>query len=182
MTAGGEPLGGESIAITETFDLGATESERTREAITDGEGRFALVLPTGPSREVHASYAGSRQLTDADASDLTVGVRSEASLATTNRRPRVGKLFRFFGRVKRAGAALPAGGKLVELQVRRPEGWDTVRQAFRTKTNGRWSFAFKFGPYYMEPTKFKFRLKVLREAAWPYKAGRTRLQGVTVIP
>jgi hypothetical protein len=181
-TATGGALGGESVQITETFDLGSIESERTREAITDGEGRFAMVLPPGPSREVTASFAGSRQLTDAASPELDLGVRSGASLGATDNRPPVGKRFRFRGRVKRAGAELPAGGKLVELQVRRPEGWDTVRQAFRTKPSGRWTFPFKFGPYYFKPTKFRFRLKVLREAGWPYKAASTRQRPVTVLP
>ncbi len=182
LSAAGEPLGGQSIEITETFDLGATESERTRESITDGDGHYALVLPPGPSREVGAEFAGSRQLTDARSPELDVGVRSGASLVATKRRPDVGQRFRFFGRVKRAGAQLPAGGKLVELQVRRPEGWDTIRQAFRTKPNGSWSFEFKFGPYYFEPTKFRFRLKVLRETGWPYKAAATRQRVVTAMP
>jgi len=71
---------------------------------------------------------------------------------------------------------------LVELQVRRPEGWDTVRQAFRTRAGGRWSFPFRFGPYYAKPTSFLFRLKVVREADWPYKAATTPQRRVTVIP
>ncbi len=182
VDAAGEPLGGESVAVTETFDLGSTQSERTREAITDGDGRFAIVLPPGPSREVTAVFAGSHSLTDASSEQLDLGVRGGASLASTQKRPRVGERFRFQGRVKRAGAELPAGGKLVELQVRRPEGWDTVRQAFRTKGSGRWSFDFRFGPYYLRPTSFRFRLKVAKETGWPYKTATTQDRKVTVVP
>jgi hypothetical protein len=182
VSAGGEPLAGQSIEITETFDLGSIESERTRESITDGNGRFALVLPPGPSRSVTAEFTGSRQLEDAESPQLDLGVRSGASLGATDRRPPVGKRFRFRGRVRRAGAEMPPGGKLVELQVRRPEGWDTVRQAFRTRPDGSWTFPFRFGPYYFEPTEFRFRLKVLRESGWPYKASSTRRRSVTVVP
>lgn len=182
VDAAGEPLGGQSIAVTENFDLGSTESERTREVITDGDGRFALVLPPGPSREIQAEFVGSRRLTDAASPELDLGVRADASLASTEKRPPVGKRFRFFGRVKRAGAQLPPGGKLVELQVKRPEGWDTVRQAFRTSPNGRWRFNFRFGPYYLRPTTFQFRLKVAREVGWPYKAATTGRRSVTVVP
>jgi hypothetical protein len=182
VSAVGEPLGGQSIEISETFDLGSIESERTRESITDADGRFALVLPPGPSRSVSADFSGSKQLEDAESPQLDLGVRSGASLGATDRRPPVGKRFRFRGRVRRAGAEMPPGGKLVELQVRRPEGWDTVRQAFRTRPNGSWTFPFKFGPYYVEPTSFRFRLKVPRETGWPYKASSTDRRRVTVRP
>jgi hypothetical protein len=94
----------------------------------------------------------------------------------------VGRRFAFRGRLAHLGARLPAGGKLVELQVGRPEGWDTVRQAFRTRANGRWRFPFRFGDYYAAPTRFRFRLKVGREADWPYAPVKSRPLRITVVP
>jgi hypothetical protein len=86
--------------------------------------------------------------------------------------------------VKHHGAQIPAGGKLVELQVR--EGarrWGTVKEAFSTRGDGRYSTSYRFGTFYSRPVTFRFRVKVTRENGWPYKAPvRSRARRVTVVP
>ena len=76
----------------------------------------------------------------------------------------------FRGRVGHRAARIPAGGKLIELQVRDGSRWETVRQAFYTRANGRFRVRYRFGRFYTSNVSYRFRLKVLRERGWPYKA------------
>jgi hypothetical protein len=182
VDASGKLIAGEVVEVAERFDDGSLAADRTREVVTDDEGRFSIGVAPGTSRSLQVSYAGSPRYTATDSGRLRLDVEGDAQLSTTKRRPRVGQRFRFRGRVKHFAARVPHRGKLVELQVRRPEGWDTVRQAFRTRSNGHWSFRFHFGNYYFRPTTFRFRLKVGRETGWPYRPVITRSRRVTVIP
>ena len=103
---------------------------------------------------------------------------------TSRRRVGAGESVTFGGAVKHHGAQIPVGGKLVELQVR--EGarkWGTVKEAFSTRGDGRYSTSYRFGTFYARPVTFRFRVKVTRENGWPYKAPvRSRARRVTVVP
>jgi hypothetical protein len=91
---------------------------------------------------------------------------------------------RFKGRIGRKFAKIPAGGKLYELQVRRPDGaWTTVGQARKTNGSGRFTFKYRFTGIYTIPVTFKFRVRVIAEPTWPYAAPkRSNAQKVTVMP
>ena len=76
-------------------------------------------------------------------------------------------------------------GKLVELQVR--EGgrgrFRTVKHAFRTDRRGEWRTSYRFGRFYTEPTRFRFRLRVPPEGRWPYRGPtHSRARKLTVVP
>jgi hypothetical protein len=150
--------------------------------ITQPDGSFRLGLDPGPTRDVLVSFDGSQRYRATESEQLRLRVGGRAELVASSDRVTVGTRFSFRGRIFHMGARLPRGGKLVELQVARPEGWDTVRQAFRTDSRGRWRFPFRFGNYYSEPTRFRFRLKVMREEGWPYQPVATAPRAVTVIP
>jgi hypothetical protein len=61
-------------------------------------------------------------------------------------------------------------GKLVELQARGGgvHRFRTVGRAFRTDARGNWKLRYRFDRFYVEPTRFQFRLRVTRERRWPY--------------
>lgn len=183
-TAEGEPLAGEPVTVTERFDDGALIDTRVREVETGKDGRYGSKLPGGPSRRVSVSYEGSPRFTAERAGGLKLRVRSKATLATSKRRVRAGRRVTFRGKVKHFAARVPGGGKLIELQVReRPGRWNTVREAFPTRANGRFRFRWRFGSFYIRKTRFRFRVKVTREQGWPYKAPvRSRKRWVTVVP
>ena len=90
----------------------------------------------------------------------------------------------FGGHVKHRGADIPGGGKLVELQVKEgAKRWGTVKEAFATREDGRYSLRYRFGNFYTRSVRFSFRVKVTREQGWPYKAPvRSRARRVTVLP
>ena len=50
------------------------------------------------------------------------------------------------------------------------KGWHTVRQAFYSGPNGRYRMRYRFARFYTSNVSYRFRVKVLRERGWPYKA------------
>ena len=183
-TADGDPLASEKVLIDERYEPGSLEPQHTHQATTDKEGRFALKLPAGPSRELHVSYPGSKRFRPARTNPLDLDVRSGIKFKTSRKRVPPGKRVTFTGKVKHEAVQLPAEGKLIELQVK--EGarkWGTVGEAFSTRGDGRFKFPYRFGRFYSRPVKFGFRVKVTPEQGWPYKAPvRSRKRGVTVVP
>ncbi len=183
-TESGKPIGGAEVTVTERFDSGSLIDERIRIVTTGSDGRFGSKLPGGPSRRISVSYAGSRKYSGDRGPGLDFNTRSKVGLRTSKRTVRAGQRVRFRGNVRRYFAAIPPGGKLIELQVK--EGarkWGTVREAFPTEATGRYRLRYRFKRFYTEPTKFKFRVKVTKEQGWPYKApGRSRAREVRIVP
>jgi hypothetical protein len=184
LSADRDPLPLQTVKVHEQYALGSLEAQHTSEAVTDKNGRFALRLPAGPSRKIEVAYPGSRRYRPAGAQDLALKVRSGVKFDTSRRRVGAGESVTFGGAVKHHGAQIPAGGKLVELQVR--EGarkWGTIKEAFSTRGDGRYSTSYRFGTFYTRPVTFRFRVKVTRENGWPYKAPvRSRARRITVVP
>jgi len=116
-------------------------------------------------------------------------VGSKASFKTSRRRLPEGHKVIFHGRVRHRAARMPVGGKVIELQVRDPAatgGWNTISQAFGTKQGGHYRVPYRFGKYfsrlYRHPVTFRFRVKVTREAGWPYATPtHSRARKVTVL-
>ena len=178
----GEPLTDREIRVEEYFGEGALLDRRIRRVATDDEGRWRSRLPPGPSRQVRVYYDGDARYLDDETPAGSLRVRSKAVFKTSRRKVRQGRRVVFRGRIARLGARLPNGGKLVELQVReRPGRWATVREAFRTNPRGRYRLRYRFGRFYVRNVRFRFRVKVAREADWPYRAATSRARNVTVL-
>jgi hypothetical protein len=177
----GNPIEGQEVTIVESFGAGALIRHRTSTATTDERGKWRSKVPAGPSREVRVSYGGSSRYAPAARGVGTFLVRSRASFQTSRKTIPEGGIINFTGRVGHFGARVPSGGKLVELQVRVRSGrWDTVGEAFRTNERGFYRRTYRFGHQYAQDTQFKFRVKVRREARWPYKRTNTVQRKVIV--
>ncbi len=182
--AAGAPLAGQPLDVVATYAPGSSLAPVGRTATTDARGRISLRLPAGPSREVAVSYAGTRRYQAAAPRTLGLSVEGFARLGALPRHLRAGRKLLFRGRVGTLGATL-ARGKLVELQVKGGgiRRYRTIRQAFRTDPRGRWSLRYGFDRFYRRPTRFRFRLKVAREAGWPYLAPAvSRSRTLQVVP
>lgn len=172
------------VTVVESYDSGSKRDQRSIAVTTNDKGAFTATLPRGPSRSVTALFAGSPTLlaTRAAASPRLV-VRGKVGLKVTRKRVRPGKATRFKGRVAKLGANVPAGGKLVEVQVRVRNKWRTVDKALRSNGKGRFNLRYRFGRFYNQPVTFKFRAVVLSESTWPYKAPvKSKRRTVTVVP
>ena len=75
---------------------------------------------------------------------------------------------RFSGRLRALGAALPPGGKIVELQASQRGRWSTVATTRTRDTSGAWSAVARFRG---TPGRYPVRLRIRREALFPYELG-----------
>jgi hypothetical protein len=184
LTAAGQPIAGADVRVTERFDSGSLIDKRVRVVRTNADGRYGSALPGGPSRRIDVAYAGSKRYAAGERSGLDLDVESKARFRTSKRKVKAGKRVRFRGSVRRDFAAIPAGGKLIELQVKEGAGrWGTIREAFPTRATGHYKLRHRFKRFYLEPTTFKFRVKVTKEQGWPYTAPvRSRARKVTIVP
>lgn len=181
LAPSGEPIVGAEVTIVENFGAGALLRERISQATTDEKGKWRSKVPAGPSRDVRVSYGGNGKFAPAAKGVGTFLVRSRASLRTSRESIPAGETLYFTGSVRHFGARIPAGGKLLELQVRVKTGrWQTVGEAFRTSEDGAYRRSYRFGKQYTQDALFRFRLKVKREANWPYKRTNTSHRTVVV--
>lgn len=180
--AAGEPLSGQVVTIDEDFGEGALIDHRVRNVATDAEGRWSSKLPAGPSRSVIATYAGDQRYLSDDADAGTLSVRTGASLGISRKHVPEGSSTTFRGRIGRLGAHIPEGGKLVQLQYQDPTTgrWSTVRNAFHTRSNGKYRFKYSFGTHYIVDVAIRFRLQVPAERDWPYRGAKTKSRRVIV--
>jgi hypothetical protein len=182
LDAVGQPLSGKSVVVDEDFGQGALIDHRVRTVVTDASGRWSSKLPAGPTRSVSAEYEGDQRYLDARVGAGRLSVRTGAKLGLTHTHVSEGRAITFKGRVERLGARIPAGGKLVQIQYQDPISgrWATVRNPFRTKSDGRFSFKYGFGTHYVQDVAIRFRLKVPSELGWPYRGTHTGARRVIV--
>jgi hypothetical protein len=171
----GAPLGGQEVAVTETFAPGSRPSRRITVARTRPDGTFSLQLPPGPSRDVSAGFAGTRTLTRANGGSVHLGVRGSVRLhasvpaATIGGAPVV-----FSGRVAQRGAAPLEEGLPVELQFRYPGArWSGFRTV-QTNARGRYRYAYRFSDDDSRGIRFQFRAYVKGREGWPYEPAFSR--------
>jgi len=176
----GAPLGGQEVAVTETFARGSQPSRRTTLVRTRPDGTFAVQLAPGPSRDVSAGFAGTRTLTRAAGSSVHFGVLASVHLHASARMAKVGGApLVFSGRVARAGTAPLEEGLPVELQFRyRGARWSGFRTV-QTDARGRFRYAYRFSDDDSRGIRFQFRAHVKGREGWPYEPAFSR--PVTVI-
>jgi hypothetical protein len=168
--ASGQPLPDQEVTVTEYFGEGALIDRRIRTVHTDPQGRWRERLPGGPSRRVIASYAGTRRYLPDGTSAGSLRVKTKASLHISHHSVPEGHRVAFKGRVGHLAARIPPGGKLVELEVKDGKSWHTVRHPFYTRANGKYRVKYRFARFYVSNVRYRFRVKVIRERNWPYKA------------
>ena len=130
------PLSGVPVHVIERFAPGAVPQERLSTVRTGENGRFGIRLAPGPSREVIATVASTATTRGASSRPLALAVHSHVSLRASSAIARVGGpplIFR--GRVASKGAAMPAEGKVVQLQFRLPGlPWSEFRSVRTART------------------------------------------------
>lgn len=184
-TISGRGLEGLPLVVTERFEPGSRPKVRTRTVTSGAAGRFAARLSAGPSRKVTVSFAGNPRLSASVSRARKLAVAGKVSLRLSRRSVKAGERVRFRGRIGTMGAKVPAPGKVVELQVRErgQRRFRTVDDAIHSGRRGTVRASYRFGRFYTAPTRFQFRLKVTRQAGWPYRAPtHSRPRTLTVKP
>ncbi len=171
-SAAGAPVAGAPVRIIERLGRGAGSTARIETLGTGADGRFSLRLPPGPSREISASFDGTRTLTRSATAPLRLGVRTRVRLRVSSITARVGgPPVVFSGRVIAAEGAIPAQGKALALQFRLPGVPWTEFRTVRTDRLGRFRYAYSFSDDDSRGARFQFRALAPAQSDWPYEPG-----------
>lgn len=174
LTVWGEPVGGATVAVTESFAAGAAAGSRRTLIQTRADGSFSLYLAPGPSRQVSAAYGGSPSLSRVTGASAQLAVRGNVRLRASTAVARVGGApVVFSGRVARTGVRTPKE-TAVELQFRYPgSGWSEFRTV-KTTADGRFRYPYRFSDDDSRNIRFQFRALVPSQKDWPYDPGTSR--------
>jgi hypothetical protein len=168
------------VQIVETFDAGASQTQRTTTVATAEDGSFVAHLAPGPSRQVEALFAGNRVLTRASGRRVRMNVLSGVSMRASTATATIGgPPVMFSGRIGDLDASIPLLGRPVELQFRlQGEPWSEFRTV-QTDARGRFRLAYRFSDDDSRGVSFQFRAFVPAQAGWPYEPAASRPVFVT---
>ncbi len=142
---------------------------------TGARGGFAYDVEARASHAFRFVYSGTATILPVEAS-ATLLVRAASTILFKPKHVLNGDTVTFSGRVK--GRPLPEAGKLVELQWRTAETWQTFRTT-RSGPDGAWAI-----PYTFERTcgldRFHFRAHLPGEASYPLEPGNSPSLAVRV--
>ena len=174
----GQPIVGATVVLARTdLRLGAAEQTLTTK-VTRADGSFSHRFRARPGMAIavrYRAFAGDAGYSAQQG--LTLRVRAGVTLRAP-RTVRRGKRLRFSGRL--LGGPIPRGGKLVMLQSRTGRRWQDSESA-RTDRRGRFRSSVPTNPAGGRGT-VRVRIRVRREASYPYSTGFSRTRRVTLIP
>jgi hypothetical protein len=179
LGASGASVAGLRVTVTETFAAGSKPPRRSTTARIAADGSFSTWLPPSPSRDVNASFAGTRILTRATSASVQLRVRSSVRLHASAPAARIGGVpVVFSGRIGRSGAERTRGLP-VELQFRYPgAAWSEFRTV-EADGAGRFRYAYRFSDDDSRGIRFQFRARVEGREGWPYEPSASRPIPVT---
>ena len=171
-TEAGAPIAGAPVRILEQLGRGAGAAERIATVGTDSAGWFSIRVEEGPSREISATFGGSRTLTRSAATSLRLGVRSKITIRASSPTARVGgRPVVFSGRLIAGEGEIPAEGRSLSLQFRVPGVPWTEFRTVRTDAHGRFRYAYRFSDDDSRGVRFQFRAHAATQSDWPYEPG-----------
>ena len=179
-TPAGQPIAGAKV-WTASRVQGSDWQITGQPHITTKTGKVAFRLPARtPSRDVNLVY-----FPFSDSHDQAVGrpvslkVRCGVGLSVDHDSARNGQRVRFAGGVE---PQLPGRGVTASLQVKLGSRYRTFRQVrLRPATEGRFRTTYRFRST-TRPTRYRFRLLVLKQAGLPYERGVSPTRTVIVSP
>jgi hypothetical protein len=173
VTASGRALAGARLQV---FSRTGPSPEQLVETLTtDSAGRFRSVTTGTNSRALRLVYGGSAVTLPSQLA-LEMRVPAATSARVNRRRLRNGQAVTFSGRV--LGLPVPTAGKLVELQVRFSNGWQTFR-TIRSDAGGRWSSRYRFRRT-RGVQRYHFRIRLPKEGGYPFETSVSRTLRVQV--
>ena len=142
---------------------------------TGNDGSYSYAASGLSNRTLRFAFAGSGTMLPAQAS-VTMTVPALTSFNVDRQRLRNGQTVTFSGTLRTTPA--PPPGKLLELQARLPSRWETFR-TIRTDQAGNWTARYHFTRTH-GLQRYRFRVRLPEEAAYPFAAGGSRTLTVQV--
>lgn len=142
---------------------------------TDSTGGYTYAVAGSASRTLRFVYAGSALILPADGT-VRVVVPAFSTVGVSRRRVLNGQTVTFSGQVR--STPIPIGGKLIQLEVLLPTGWQTFRTV-PSDQEGRWAIRYPFtrtrGVQW-----YRFRVELPHEAGYPFGPGASKSLRVRV--
>jgi hypothetical protein len=175
-TVDGVPLGGQPIRVDSTLRQSRATTQTLRTVTTAPSGRFSFRIPPGPSRRLDITFSGAPDLLHRTRS-VTLHVPARSTIHASDTTISGARTVRFSGRLGLLGARLPSGGKIVVLEARQRGRWITVDTTRARGAKASWHAVAHFRG---NPGTYPVRLRIPREAVFPYDLGHSRAVKVRV--
>lgn len=154
-----------------------TTSERLVGTTRTGpRGRFRYRTRARSSEILRFIFAGAPRILPAQR-EVVLRVPAASSLRLSRRRVLNGQSVVFRGRLRTLPP--PRAGKLVELQVRLNQRWQTFRTV-RSDRRGRFAIRYRFVATTQRLARYRFRARLPAEAGYPFALGRSSVVSVVV--
>jgi hypothetical protein len=168
-TADRKPIGAAILDVTSQVDRPGSEPISLGTVATDAEGRFAIPLPRGSSRELHLAYrAHTFDEQEAASATLTLDVRAGVRLEVSPRRVRNGTKATFSGRLLGGPGRFGTQVTIYALTAKRAIPVETVPADQR----GRFRYRYRFSAI-SGRGGFRFQAVVKSQPTYPYALGRS---------
>ena len=180
LTCGAAPIRAAVINIASAPLAGSTLAS-TGEVITATDGSFAYVAPSGPSRNLTATYrAYADDSQPAVTATAKLSVTPQISLKIAPRSTR--NHMRIMWRGKVNGGPIPAAGLPLDLQYRDGKRWRTFDQV-RAKRDGTFTYRYTFQRTTRATTyTFRVALPAGGVVGYPYSPSSSARRSVRVRP
>lgn len=169
----GQGIAGADVQVFATVDGGA--EQLVGDVQTDAAGAYTYTAAGSASRTLRFAYAGSPVILPTQSS-VGLVVPAVSTLRVSRHRVLNGQQVMFSGQVR--STPIPAGGKLIQLEVLLSGGWQTFRTA-RTDEAGRWALPYRFART-RGVQRYRFRVELPPEAGYPFGAGASKSLRVLV--
>jgi hypothetical protein len=170
----GDPIPNAAVDVLLQTERKNSRLRKVTSRTTDANGRFEYKTNPGPSRLVRFGYGRNSAIsTYSFTHDVKVKTRAGVTLHVSRSRLRNGQSVRFRGTIRGNKQR-----KVLEVQVRKPGGWDTIASV-RSDSKGRWSWHYRFKRTF-EPMRYAFRARVRTESGFPFATGHSRKRHVRV--
>jgi Bacterial Ig-like domain len=170
-----QPMRNAIVRVLSRLDQRGATPRALRSITTSRTGRFVYRTRARASRQITLHYPGTDVLAEARRT-VTLRVPARSTLHVSRHFVLNGESVRFSGRLR--GGHFPAGGRLIELQARYRDAWHTFATA-QTTPRGRWRYTYRFEGTHGRQT-YAFRVRIPRQADYPFAAGHSRPRRVTV--
>jgi len=169
-TRDGVTVTGQPVQVEQTVRQTGAAPQLVQTLTTDARGRFSFRAAVGPSRRLRFSFPGGGDALPRSRA-ASVFVRATSTIHASPRVVGQGGRVRFSGRLGLRFASVPRGGKLVDLQAFDRGQWRTFATARARGSKGTWRYSYRFGK---SPGSYRVRLRIRREAVFPYDLGYSR--------
>ena len=177
-TADGKPIGSAILEASEQVSRPGSEPVALGTVATDAQGRFAIPVPRGSSRELHIGYrAHTFDEQEAASATLTLNVRAGVRLDVSPHRVRNGTRATFSGRILGGPGQFGTQVTIYALTAKRPIPVETVPADQR----GRFRYRYRFSSI-SGRGGFRFQAVVKSQPTYPYALGRSATVSVRARP